>query len=113
MIVVLLATLGQLVVLVKRHVRSSDDHALALRTVENCLEAVAHRPWDEIIDGPDAAPDLPAAVTELWPQAALTLAVAPSSDPVESKRVSLELRLSPEARAPGASLTTWLYRAPR
>lgn len=113
MLAVLFSIAGQLIVQLKRQTRLAEQHALALRTVENSMEELTALPWDEVDDDSIAALTLPAAVRDRWPEAALTGSVVASSDPVEAKRISLRLSLAPEARARSASLTTWIYRRPR
>lgn len=112
MLAVLLAMIGQLVVLVKRHARTAEQHATALRIVENCLDEIANLPWDEINDERIASMTFSKGVRERWPQAELSGNVDSSSDPVEAKRVSLSLAMNPDSRAPSAKLTTWVYRTP-
>jgi len=112
MLAVLLATAGQLVVLVNRHARTAEHQATALRTAENCLEEITNRPWDEINEDSVAAIGLPANIRQSWPKAALTGTVKTSSEPLEAKQVSIRLTLNPDARAPQVKLTAWVYRVP-
>jgi prepilin-type N-terminal cleavage/methylation domain-containing protein len=113
MLAVLLATAGQLVVLVKRHARTAEHQATALRTAENCLEEITNRPWGEITEDAVAATLLPASIRRSWPKAALIGSVKTSSEPLEAKQVSIRLTLNPDARAPEVKLTSWVYRVPR
>jgi prepilin-type N-terminal cleavage/methylation domain-containing protein len=113
MLTVLLATVAQLVVLVKRHSRAAEHYALAERAVENCLEEITQLPWDDITDDRLAGWELPREVKTRWPQAQLTGAVTLSSEPVDAKRISLELDLRPDARDRVAKLSAWVYRDPR
>ncbi|MBA3480388.1 MAG: type II secretion system protein [Pirellulales bacterium] len=113
MLAVLFAITGQLIVNMKRQTRLAERHSLALRTIENSMEELTAMPWDKLDDATIAALELPAAVRDRWPDAALAGSVTASSDPVEAKRISLTLSLSPEARTRPASLTTWIFRRPR
>ena len=113
MLAVLFSIAGQMIVNMKRQTRLAERHSLALRTIENSMEELTATPWDKIDDAAIAALPLPEAVRRRWPDATLTGSVTPSSDPVEAKRISLSLSLSPEARSRPATLTTWIYRRPR
>jgi type II secretory pathway pseudopilin PulG len=113
MIAVLCSVAGQLMVNMKRQTRLTEQQALALRTIDNSMEQLTALPWEEINDDAIAALQLPAAVQDRWPSAALTGKLTTSTDPVEAKRISLSLTLAPDARARPASLTTWIYRRPR
>jgi prepilin-type N-terminal cleavage/methylation domain-containing protein len=113
MLAVLFSIAGQMIVNMKRQTRLAERHSLARRTIENSMEELTATPWENIDDAAIAALPLPAAVRQRWPDAALMGSVTPSSDPVEAKRISLSLSLSPEARTRPASLTTWIYRIPR
>ena len=112
MLSVLLATVGQLVVLVKRNARAAEHHAIALQTLENCLEEITNMPWDEIDDTSISSMQLSDEVRRRWPQAKLAGKVTSSSEPAEAKKVSLRLSPNPDVRAPSVALTTWVYRAP-
>ncbi len=112
MLAVLLAMVGQLVVLVARHARVAEEHATALQIVENCVEEITNLPWDRINETRIASMKFPQSVRERWPQAMLTGSVDSTSDPVEAKRVSLSLALHSDSRAPSVRLTTWVYRSP-
>lgn len=113
MIAVLFSIAGQLIVSMKRQTRLVEQQALALRIVENALEELTAKPWDEVNDAAIASLKLPAAVRDRWPGATLTGRIVPSTDPVEAKQVSLSLALPPDARRHPATLTTWIYRRPR
>ena len=113
MLSVLLATVGQLVVLVKRNARAAEHHAIALRSVENCLEEITNLPWDEIDDVAISTVQLSDEAQRRWPRAKLAGSVSSSSEPVEAKKISLRLSPNPDVRAPSVALTTWVYRASR
>lgn len=112
MLAVLLAMVGQLIVLTKRHAVAAEQQTIALRAVENCLEQITNLPWEEINDASIASLKLSEDVHERWPQAKFTGAVTSSAEPVAAKQISLELSLSPAGRTPSARLTTWVYRRP-
>lgn len=113
MLAVLFAIVGQLIVNMKRQTGLAERHALALRTTENAMEEVTALPWDKIDDRTVLALPLPDAVRQRWPDAEFSGSVTASSDPVEAKRILLNLSLAPESRIRPATLTTWIYRKPR
>jgi prepilin-type N-terminal cleavage/methylation domain-containing protein len=112
MLAVLLSLAGQMLVQARRHSRIAEQRGLALRTVENALEELTAKPWDEINDAALAQLAVPASLARRWPQAAFTGAVAESDQPVASKRLTLQLQLAPSQPALSAKLTTWIYRTP-
>jgi hypothetical protein len=112
MLAVLLATVGQLIVSIKRNNRALEHHAVAMRTVENCLEEICNLPWDEIDSDAVASMKLSDNLLRLWPEAKVTGNVELLTEPLQAKRLALRLSLSDNPRAKAARLTTWIYREP-
>ena len=84
---------------------------MALQTVQALTEELANVPWDELT--PDSAGKLtvPDVVRLYLPGVALSAAVEPANEPIESKRLSVELRWrmpNGQQSAP-LRLTTWVY----
>lgn len=113
MLAVLFTLAGQMLVQARRHSRVAEQRALALRIVENELEAMTARPWDEINDGAIAKLALSQPLARQWPQAKFSGLVEELTDPTPAKRLSLQLALTPNQPALSAKLTTWVYRAPQ
>jgi prepilin-type N-terminal cleavage/methylation domain-containing protein len=111
MLAVLLGFAGQLLVQARRNARMVDQRALALRTVENALEELSARPWREIDEASIKQFPLPSSLVRRWPQAKFTGAVVEEREPERGKRLSVELRLSPNQPALAAKLTAWVYPA--
>lgn len=112
MVAVLLALIGQLLVLLKSHSQAAERHALAMQIVENSLEEFTALPWNEIDAAHLAELKLPASITNRWPQATLSGEVSDSNDPTPAKRIILKLTLNPERSAPTAGLATWVFQTP-
>ena len=113
MLAVLFTLAGQMLVQARRHSRVAEQRALALRTVENGLEELTARPWDEINDGAIAKLALSQPLARQWPQAKFSGSVEELADPAPAKRLSLQLALTPNQPALSAKLTTWIYRTPQ
>jgi prepilin-type N-terminal cleavage/methylation domain-containing protein len=103
----------QMLGVVNRHVHAAEHQAIALRTVENCLERMASLPWDELKTAAIQPALLPDDIVALWPQAKLSGEVTVLDEPLVAKRITLRLSLSEAPRARVARLTTWVYRQPR
>ena len=112
MLAVLFSIAGQLIVNMKRQTRLVERHSLALHDRELDGRASRNAVGQDRRRG-NRSFAAARRGARCWPDAALTGSVTPSSDPVEAKRISLSLSLSPEARTHPASLTTWIYRRPR
>ena len=113
MVAVLFTLAGQMLVQARRHSRVAEQRALALRIVENGLEAMTARPWNEINDDAIATLALSQPLASQWPQAKFSGLVEELTDPAPAKRLSLQLALTPNQPALSAKLTTWIYRAPQ
>ena len=112
MLAVLLVLAGQMLAQARRNSRIAEQRALALRTVENGLEELTARPWNEVTDEAISQLVLPPRLTRRWPQATLSGSVEELSDPAPAKRLSLQVQLTPTQPVLAAKLTTWIYRAP-
>ena len=112
MLAVLLVLAGQMLAQARRNSRIAEQRALALRTVENGLEELTARPWNEVTDEAISQLVLPPRLTRRWPQATLSGSVEEFSDPAPAKRLSLQVQLTPTQPVLAAKLTTWIYRAP-
>jgi hypothetical protein len=112
MLAVLLATVGQLIVSIKRNNRAVEHRAMALCTLENSMEEICNLPWHQIDDDAIASVELPKDMQQRWPQAKLAGDVVSSTDPLDAKRISLRLSLGAEPRPHATRLTTWVYRMP-
>ena len=113
MLAVLLGLGGRMLVQARVNARMVEHRELALRTVGNALEELAAGRWDAIDEGAIDELSLPESLSRRWPEARLTGSVEEVGEPVEAKRLSLTLRLTPRQPALAATLTTWVYRAPR
>jgi prepilin-type N-terminal cleavage/methylation domain-containing protein len=111
MLAILLALAGQILVQARRNSRIAEHRALALRTVENGLEELTARPWNEIDDDAVTQLALPQPLARRWPQAKFSGSVEELADPAPSKRLSLRLDLTSNQPALAAKLTTWIFRA--
>jgi prepilin-type N-terminal cleavage/methylation domain-containing protein len=112
MLAVLMAVIGQLVVQTKRHAGVAERRDYSLMAIENAMEELTSRDWDAVSDEAIAAYELPAGLTRRWPAAKLAGNAEEQSEPIEAKRITLELTLSDENRGRPHSLTTWIYRTP-
>jgi Tfp pilus assembly protein PilV len=110
MLMLLLAMSAQALVQVRRFQRKADERVAAVELLENALEELTSKPWDEINDQAIGSLKLPADVVERWPDMRISGSVSTTAEPVEGKRImlSLESGASNSRRAP--SLTTWVYR---
>lgn len=113
MLAVLLSLAGQMLFQARRNSRIAEQRALALRTVENCLEKLTAQPWEQVSDETIAQLKLPASLISRWPDAKLSGDVKEQAEPASAKRVSLQLQLTPNQPALAAKLTTWIFRAPQ
>jgi type II secretory pathway pseudopilin PulG len=111
MLAALLAVVGQAIVAVEASARRADEHAEALRVVDNLLEQFLAAPWDAIDADGVGRLALPNYVQDRWPKARLSGVVEPLDEPVRAKRVSLTLDTG-GARNRKVTMTTWIYRAP-
>lgn len=112
LLAVLLSLAGQMLVQARRNSRIAELRALALRTVENCLEEFTAQSWDRVNDDAIAKLTLPESLSRRWPNAKLSGEVEDQTEPAQAKRISLQLQLTPNQPALAAKLTTWIFRAP-
>ena len=112
LLAVLLSLAGQMLLQARRNSRIAEQRALALRTVENCLEELTAQPWDQVNDDAIAKLQLSESLSRRWPNAKVSGVVEEQSEPTQAKRVSLQLKLTPNQPALAAKLTTWIFRAP-
>jgi prepilin-type N-terminal cleavage/methylation domain-containing protein len=110
MLAALLAVVGQAIVAVESSARRADEHAEALRVVDNLLEQFLAAPWDAIDADAVGRLALPNYVQDRWPKARLSGSIEPVDEPVLGKRVSLTLETG-AARTRAVTMTTWIYRA--
>ncbi len=110
MLMLLLAVSAQALIQVRRFQKKTDERVAATEALENALEEIASKPWDEINDQAIGSLKLPAEMIERWPEMKLSGSVSAVSEPVEGKRITLSVTAgaTPPGRAP--SLTTWVYR---
>lgn len=111
MLAVLLACSVQVMRALANQQRAAARRVMALQTVQAITEELANTPWDQLT--PEAAGKLtiPEAAKLHLPGAALSATVAADDEPIESKRLSVELRWQTPNGQPSAPLrlTTWVY----
>jgi type II secretory pathway pseudopilin PulG len=113
MLAVLLSVLAATLGAVRQHARRLDERAVAMRTLENLMEAATVGPWESIDDERVGSLALPAAMQTRWPRAQLTARVVATDDPAPAKRVTLSLAIADQnARRQPLTLTTWIYQSP-
>lgn len=111
MLAVLLMVVGKTVVAVEMSARKADDHAEALRVVDNLLEELLAAPWETIDAEAVSQLALPGYVQERWPAARVSGAVEAFEEPVPGKRIALTL--SPRgANGRSVTMTTYIYVVP-
>jgi prepilin-type N-terminal cleavage/methylation domain-containing protein len=111
MLAALLAVVGKAIVAVEISARRAEEHAEALRVVDNLLEQFLAAPWDAIDADGMGRLALPGFVKDRWPLALVSGVVKQADEPVPAKRVSLTLETGgPRSRK--VTMTTWIYRAP-
>ena len=111
MLAVLLACSVQVMRALANQQRAAARRVMALQTVQAVTEELANVPWDQLT--PDTASKLtiPEAAKLHLLGAALSATVADDDEPIESKRLSVELRWQTPSGQPSAPLrlTTWVY----
>jgi len=113
MLGVVLGLTAQVLGTVNRHAQAAQHQAIALRTLENCLERITNLPWEDLEPAAIEAARLPDDVRGRWPKAKLTGGVKLVERPLEAKQITLRLSLTGAPRSRAARLTTWVYRTPR
>lgn len=112
MLAVLTTLVGQLVVQTKRQSAVAERRDSALLVIENAMEELTAMDWDAVTDEAIAGYELPARLKKRWKAAKLTGTVEVQTEPLEAKRIALQLTLTDEARERPVLLTTWIYRNP-
>jgi hypothetical protein len=111
MLAVLLASSVQVMRALATQQVAAARRVMALETVQALAEEFVNTPWDRLT--PDAAGKLtiPEVARLYLPGAVLSATVAADDQPVESKRLSVELRWRTPSGRPSAPLrlTTWVY----
>jgi prepilin-type N-terminal cleavage/methylation domain-containing protein len=110
MLGVVLGLTAQVLGAVNRHAQAAEHQAIALRTLENCLERITNLPWEDLEPAAIEATLLPGDLRSRWPKAKLTGAVKIVEGPLEAKQITLRLSLTGASRSRAARLTTWVYR---
>ena len=113
MLGIVLALSAQVLGAVTRYARAAEHHAVALRTLENCLEQITNLPWDELEPAAIETMSLPDDLRSCWPQAQLEGEVKLADGPLQGKQITLRLSLTGAPRSREARLTAWVYRTPR
>lgn len=96
--------------------QGAEREQVALLEVDNLMERITSRDWEEITPEALAAIPLPDRVARQFPEAKVTIDLAPASDPPDAKRVSIELSWGESiagTRSPPIRLTAWVYRRPK
>jgi prepilin-type N-terminal cleavage/methylation domain-containing protein len=110
MLAVLLGSSVQMIRALGTQQLAAARRAMAIQTVQAVTEQLTNLPWDEL--SPEAAGKLtlPEAAQLYLPGAALSAAVEDANQPVESKRLSVELRWNAPNGQPAVPLrlTTWV-----
>ncbi len=111
MLAVLLASSVQMMRALGTQQLAAARRAMAIQTVQAVTEQLTNLPWDELTPEAAAKLTLPEVATLYLPGAALSAAVENANQPVESKRLSVELRWNAPNGKPAAPLrvTTWVY----
>lgn len=111
MLGVLLASSAQVMRALAKEQQAAARRVMALQTVQALTEELANVPWDRL--SPESANQLmiPDVAKLYLPGAALVATVADADSPVQSKRLSVELRWRSPSGQPAAPLrlTTWVY----
>ncbi len=111
MLAVLLASSVQVMRALANQQIAAARRVMALQTVQSLTEELANTPWDQLTPESAGKLTIPDAAKRYLPGVALSANVAADDEPVESKRLSVELRWrtpSGQQSAP-LHLTTWVY----
>ena len=95
--------------------RAADRRQQATLEVENLMEHIAARGWDEITQQTATKLKLPEQVSQQLPESSLSCTVNSKPNEPDSKRIHIELAWSNrkgQTLAP-VRLTTWVYRPGR
>jgi type II secretory pathway pseudopilin PulG len=112
MLVAVLAVSAQAIVQVSRHQKRTDQRLAAMDALENALEELSSKPWEQINDAAVSSLAIPAEIEQRWPGMKIEGSVSVVSEPVEAKRITLSIHSGPSTAGRGESLTTWVYRKP-
>jgi hypothetical protein len=110
MLALLLASSAQMFGTISKHQRAADRQAIALQTVQNAMEEISNRPWDELTPANLRGVGVPDAVARYLPGAELKATVTDEAAPV-SRRITVELTwLAPSGQRSGPMrLTGWAF----
>ena len=113
----LLVIINQIAVRLHAQTALIDRHYVAQQTLENLLEELTSRNWDDLHSTAINELEIPAWVRSKLPQATLIGEVIQETDPTTAKRITLRLgwqEASGTQRRPPANttpaLTTWVYQ---
>lgn len=89
---------------------------MAILEVDNLMERITSRPWEEITPETLAAIPLPDRLARQLPETKVTIDVISASEPPNAKRVTIELSWEESmagTRSPPVRLSAWVYRRPK
>jgi prepilin-type N-terminal cleavage/methylation domain-containing protein len=111
MLAVLLALTVQVVIVLSAQQQAAERRAFAVQAVHNLLELVENLSWEQVNEDTADLLRLPESVRGNLPSAKITVATAGETEPVEAKRVTIELAWSTMGGRPAAPvrMTTWVY----
>jgi prepilin-type N-terminal cleavage/methylation domain-containing protein len=111
MLAVLLGSSVQILRALSTQQLAATRRAMALQAVQAITEEFANVPWTELTPAAADKLSVPAVAKLYLPGAALSAAVTNANQPIESKRLSVELRWNSPNGKPAAPLrvTTWVY----
>lgn len=114
MLLIVAASIGKFLAALSVQRQAADAQRTALRSLDNLIEEVQAQPWESIDDSLGEQLRVSSEVAKYLPNAIVTSAVSHETEPLESKRVTLQLSWgSPRLpRESSVALTTWVFPAP-
>jgi prepilin-type N-terminal cleavage/methylation domain-containing protein len=111
MLAVLLGSSVQMMRALGMQQRAAARRAMALQTVQAVTEELTNLPWNALTPAVAENLSVPEVAQFYLPGAVITATVEDVSQPVESKRLSVEMRWNAPSGKPAAPLrlTTWVY----
>ena len=111
MLATILASTVQVLRVLETRQRAADRRALALQAVQNLTEQIGNQPWEKLT--PEAVRQfaVPKSVAARLPGANVVVEVVDEAEPVEAKRVSVELiwLAADKQYAKSIRLTSWVF----
>lgn len=112
MLGMLLASSVQVLRTFSHQQRAADRQGVALQTVQNLMEELTNRRWDELTPGDVTGLRVPDAVASYLPGAEIMATATDEPEPVESRRITIALTWdTPSGQRGGpVQLTAWAFQ---